>query len=93
MVSLSSITRNMWNLAQRLQVLVYSATLYGMREKALPAIKLPDDLQPGERFEQLAKMLLAVPKREIDVLLAEYEIAKKQRQELKKKAKERKVSK
>jgi hypothetical protein len=37
----------------------------------------PDSSQPFENFERLAKGLMAVPKKELDVKLAEYERQKK----------------
>jgi hypothetical protein len=44
----------------------------------------PDISQPFEKFERLAKGLMAVPKKELDEKLAEYDRAKKQRKRKKK---------
>ncbi len=43
----------------------------------------PDDSQPFEKFERLAKGLMAVPKKELDAELAKYERKKKQKRKQK----------
>jgi hypothetical protein len=44
----------------------------------------PESSQPFEKFERLAKGLMAVPKKELDAKQAEYEREKKRKKQVKK---------